>query len=529
MINLNDILRDHVTLEVECIDRLYLNAYMPGLQSSGALVAFMHKHRGHKIPSPAILRQMSEDFSLRLNAFAEAFQIPFVHFERNERKDDVAKRFLAEPHTENGVLFIGIAQEKAWAFKATKAKDRDYVSFNFSRQWVYVNHYYFYLVDEDFGPAFIKVCSYAPYPMKIYLNGHEWAKRQLQKEGIAFEALDNGFLSCADSKRLAAISSSLGKEQIQAFFEKWTEILPLTEEDRAAGYRHRVTVQQMEMSLTQVLDAPEVGRTFFEDLIRENLDIGRPDRVKLIFGKKIIGSTPGTFHTEIVREGVFPCLRFAYKHTLVKLYFKENRALRTETTINNSMDFYVRKDLSHLARLKTIGQRTNRRVIDVIRLSHRSRLSASSFQNVVHPSRSETGQRAPAFRFGDRRVMALFGALNLIMHRPAGLTHRTLRPYVAELLGPDATYGRGQMTYDLRRLRQRKMITRLPNTNTYTLTTYGRVVSLFFTRLDHRVFATVFAAIDHQEPVPTPLTEGFDRVNTELDRIFDEAHLVHAA
>jgi hypothetical protein len=228
---------------------------------------------------------------------------------------------------------------------------------------VYVNHYYFYLVDEDFGPAFIKLCAYAPYPMKIYLNGHEWAKRQLQKEHIAFEALDNGFLSCADPVRLQALASSLGKEQIQAFFEKWMEILPLplTEEDRAAGYRHRVSVQQMEMSLTQVLDRPEVGRAFFEDLIRENLDIGRPDRVRLIFGRKIIGSTPGTFHTDVVTEGVLPSLLFTYKHTLVKQYFKENRALRTETTINNPLDFYVRKDLCHLARLmKTIGQRTKR-------------------------------------------------------------------------------------------------------------------------------------------------------------------------
>jgi hypothetical protein len=531
MPNLNDILRDHVTLEVECIDRLYLGAYVPTLQTSGALVNFMRIHRGKKIPSPAILQQISADFCQRLEAFAEAYQIPFVHFERNERKDDVAKRFLQDPHTVNGVLFIGVAQEKARAFKATKAKDRDYVSFSFSKQWVYVNHYYFYLVDEDFGPGFIKVCAYAPYPMKIYLNGHEWAKRQLQKESIVFEALDNGLLSCPDPKRLQAICSSLGKEQIQTFFDKWLEILPLplTEDDRSAGYRHRLSVQQMEMSLTQVLDAPEVGRAFFEDLIRENLDIGRPDRIRLIFGRKIIASTPGAFHTEIVTEGVLPCLHFRYKHTLVKLYFKENRALRTETTINNPYDFYVKKDISHLARLKSIGRHANRRVIDVIRLSHQSRLSASSFQNVVHPSRSETGQRAPAFRFGDRRVMALFGALNLTMHRPSGLTHRTLRPYVAELLGPNATYGRGQMTYDLRRLRQKKMITRLPNTNRYTLTTYGRVVSLFFTRLDRRIFDTVFAAIDHQEPVRSPLTRKLDGLNTELDRIFQKAQLVKAA
>ena len=75
------------------------------------------------------------------------------------------------------------------------------VSFEWSRQAVRVNHYYFYLQDADFGPAFIKICSYVPYAIKVYLNGHEWAKQQLRKAGIAFEALDNGFLSCAEPEQ----------------------------------------------------------------------------------------------------------------------------------------------------------------------------------------------------------------------------------------------------------------------------------------------------------------------------------------
>lgn len=531
MPNLNDILRDHVRLEVECIDRLYLGAYIPMLQTSGALVNFMMKHRGNKIPSPAILKQMSEDFSRRLKAYAEAQQIPFVHFERNQRKDDVAKQFLENHQGKQGVLFIGIAQEKAWAFKATTTKDQGRITFDYSRQWVYVNHYYFYLVDEDFGPTFIKLCAYAPYPMKVYLNGHEWAKRQLQKEGIAFEALDNGFLSCENPQRLQALCASLTGEHIEAFFEKWMSILPLplSQDDREAGFRHRLSVQQIEMSLTQVLDAPEVGRAFFEELIRENLDTGRPDRIRLIFGRKIIGSTPGTFHTDVITEGVLPSLRVHYKHTFIKQYFKENRALRTETTINNPLDFYVRKDICHLARLVAIGQRSNRRMIDVIRLSHSCRLSASSFQRLVHPSRTETGQRAPALRFGNVRVMALLCALTLILHRPSGVTHRLLRPSVAGLLGPDVSYRRSQMTYDLRRLCQKGIIARLPNTNSYTITTYGRQIALFFTRLDRRVFGHAFAAIDKVEPLPTALAECFQRLNEELDRIFTAAHFAQAA
>ena len=99
-------------------------------------------------------------------------------------------------------MFIGVAQEKAQAFQGKKINGR----FEFTRdKTVYVNHYYFYIDDEDFGPLFLKVCSYAPWGTKLCLNGHEWAKRQLEKKEIAYEALDNGFLSCAEPEKLQQI------------------------------------------------------------------------------------------------------------------------------------------------------------------------------------------------------------------------------------------------------------------------------------------------------------------------------------
>jgi hypothetical protein len=105
------------------------------------------------------------------------------------------------------IVFIGVAQEKAKAFSGTKVNGQ----FQFNRdKTVYVNHYYFYIDDEDFGPLFLKVCSYAPWGIKLCLNGHEWAKRQLEKRGIEYEALDNGFLSCAEPEKLQQICDSLG-------------------------------------------------------------------------------------------------------------------------------------------------------------------------------------------------------------------------------------------------------------------------------------------------------------------------------
>ena len=110
----------------------------------------------------------------------------------------------------------------------------------------------------------------------------------------------------------------------------------------------------------QVLDRPLTGRVFFEDVIRENLDLGRPDQVSLIFNKRVNRRTPGRFRTRVITEGVTPSIHVDYKHSRIKQYHKEGRALRTETTINDTRDFRVGKRLHNLPALRQIGFQANR-------------------------------------------------------------------------------------------------------------------------------------------------------------------------
>jgi len=182
MPNINDLLSDHVTLQVECLDRIYLNGYIPNLQIPGQLIAFLVQHRKQKIPSPALLNQMTINFVKSIKQYAEDNNIPIVHFERRQRKDDIAAKMRKKSPVKDGVVFIGIAQEKAYAFKGRKKRQRGYVGFDYSRQSVYVNYYYFYINDNNFGPAFIKICSYVPFPIKVYINGHEWVQKTVRKE-----------------------------------------------------------------------------------------------------------------------------------------------------------------------------------------------------------------------------------------------------------------------------------------------------------------------------------------------------------
>jgi hypothetical protein len=524
MASIPELLNGHVTLQVECLDRLYLNGYIGPLATSGGLVTFMREQLGKPIPSPVVLGQVTEKFREAVKAMAEQYQIPVYQFDHKERKDDVANKIRQQRGEQDGIIFIGVAQEKAQAFQGKKVAGQ----FQFTRdKTAYVNHYYFYIEDADFGPLFIKVCSYAPWGTKLCLNGHEWAKRQLKKKGIAYEDLDNGFLSCADAQKWQEICDSLGPEEIDGLFRKWLKRipLPLRPEDRAAGYDWSLSIWQMEVSLTQIFDRPWRGREFFEEIIRDNLDLGRPDRVQLIFDRVVTKKTPGQFRTRVIQDGVHPSLHINYKNFDLKQYFKEGRGCRTEGTFRNPHDFGVNKGLSNLPYLQKIGRAINRRLLEVERVSHNSGLSGDSIQRVVQPTVTDDGEKAPALKFGQPRVMALFCALTLFQHLIDGFHNRDLRTRIVDLLGVTSNeYTASQMTYDLRRLRLKGLIFRPPKTHRYFLTPHGWKIARLFTRLEARVFRPALAMFTSNDAVlPFPLRASLDRVDAQLDQLIYEA------
>src|SRR5206468_3157281 len=233
------------TLEVESLDRMYLNVYVPGLQYESGVAAFFRAHRGQLFASSALMAPMSKAFVAAIEAFVAEHTLPLIPFAKGRRKDAVMAQHLARFPGDEGLLFVG-------------------------------------------------------------------------------KALDNGLLSCAEPRQLQALCDGLAAAKIDALVRKWLARLPhpFTPRDRRAGYRYEVSILQAEFSLTQVLDRPVTGRLFFEAVIRENLDLGRPDQVQLIFDRRVSQATPGRFRTRVITEGVTPSVHVDYKHTRIKQYHK---------------------------------------------------------------------------------------------------------------------------------------------------------------------------------------------------------------
>jgi hypothetical protein len=491
-----DMVAGHVRLDISCLDRVYLNGYVAKLQTAGGVVYFFHDHRGKPIVSPALFEPIGEKFRKDIKDWAQANGIPVIRFGAGERKAEVMAPYLeaAAATGRSQVAAVGCAQEFQLVWTARK-RDTDpggCPQFSFTKEQRRVSVFYIYIWDTAMGSGFIKICSYFPYPVKAWINGHEWAKRQALAAGIGFTALSNGFASCEDPAGLQAICDRFGPGTVQVWFERWMARipLPLTDADRDAGYWWELSMRQVETSRTLVFDHDVHARAFFEALLCENMDLGRPENVELLFrrgqrsGRPTLPPAGGGFKTKIDRYCDLVTLNVFYRNSRLKQYLKDGVALRIETVINDPRDLRCNRQLQNLPELQDKARAINARLLHTETVGQGTALVSPVIERITRPTLTGEGRKAPALRFGDLRVQALAGAIACMLFAVTGITNKTLRGLMTGLL--HRPYSMNQASYDLARLARNGLITRVPGRNRYTLTRDGLLFAHIYTKVyDH--------------------------------------------
>jgi DNA-binding transcriptional ArsR family regulator len=530
-----DVLSEHVVFELESVDRMRLNVRQPRLQYGAGVSNFFVRHREWKFASTALMAPMTERYVAEVDHFIDSHQLARERFGNGQRKDEVTQKHLAAHDGSEGVLYVGIAQERATVWTSTRRRNPlTGVTYAWLKKTSkLVNHVYWYCVDDDFGPFLLRVCTYFPFNAQLIVNGNHWAQRQAGRAGIGFTPLDNGFAAVDDVAGVQAICDRFGAAHVEALLIKWQQRLPcpFTEEDEnLGGYCYELALDQAEFSLTHMLDKPVSGRIFLEQVIRDNLDLGRPDKVGLIFARQIPRGrkhkTPGPFRTRVLTEGVTASLHFDYKSSRGKQYHKEGRAIRTEITVNNPRDFGLSKRLSALPALRQLGFAAARRLLDVQHISHDPIAGAEVFASITAPIVNDDGSRTPALRFGDLRVHALLQALPLYRFIVHGFTNRDLRTQIAPLLGRTAgDIKPTAISYDLRRLREHGLIHRIPGSCRYQLTDLGYHAALLFTHAHDHLLRTGTAEATDRGADPPPLRRAATAYRQAVTDLAQRAHL----
>ncbi len=308
------------------------------------------------------------------------------------------------------MVAIVVAQEVQKVFmgyqrgKGTHGKA---VNYAFDKADRAVTVYYFYILDADFGPGFIKLCSYFPYPAKVWRNGHQWAKRQAAKAGLAVTELANGLAACDQPACLQRICDRLGPAVIQGFFDRWIRKIPTPSPAPTVrpGPGGSCPCARSSASRTIVVDDPRRARGFFAALVADNVGVGRPEQVAVLFARQVRTTTKEPFRTRVFGPGTEVKMDLAYKHSRVKQYLKQGRALRIETVINKPYDIGVLARLQHLPELLAKARAVNGRLLMIQRAGQGCAIQTMLFERVSQPYIRE-GQRTGALRFGDPRAMA---------------------------------------------------------------------------------------------------------------------------
>lgn len=272
-VNVNDVLDGHVALDLTCVDRLYLNGYVPNLQV-GAQVERFCQHLGMPIASPAVVAKIGNRFRSEVDAFAKRHRVPVLHLKKpdrgrlDDRKLDHVRPYLerAERSGHHGVVAIVATEEFQFVYAASKKTGaKGGIYFDWRKVERRVSCFYFYLSDREFGPCFIKICSYFPWPIKVWCNAHEWSKRQARRSRIGFTELANGFAATKSPERLQGLCDRFGPADVQALFDRSITRIPtpLTDADRRGGYFWELSMRQVEVSRTIVFDDPRRARSFF--------------------------------------------------------------------------------------------------------------------------------------------------------------------------------------------------------------------------------------------------------------------------
>jgi hypothetical protein len=493
----------HVVLDISCLDRVYLNGYVAKLQTPGGVVYFFHGHRGKPIVSPALFEPIGEKFRKDMKDWAQANGIPLVRFRAADRKADVMAPYLqaAAATGRSQVVAVGCAQEfqLVWTARKRDTGPGKPPQFSFTREQRRVSVFYLYIFDERMGPGFVKICTYFPYPVKVWVNGHEWAKRQAAAAGIGFTALSNGFASCDDPAALQDICDRFGPGTVHVWFERWMARipLPLDDADRDAGFWWELSMRQVETSRTLVFDGDVHARAFFEALLCENMDLGRPENVELLFrrgqrlGRPTIPPPGGGFKTKIDRYCDLVTLNVFYKSSRLKQYLKDGIALRIETVINAPGDLGCNRQLANLPELQAKARAINARLMETETAGQGTALVSPVIERITRPTLTREGRKAPALRFGDLRVQALAGAIAAMLFTVTGITNRSLRALMTGLL--HRPYSMNQASYDLSRLARNGLIRRIPGRNRYTLTRDGLLFAHFYTKVYDHVLRPLMA------------------------------------
>jgi len=512
--------KDSIRFNYRCFDRILLNGLIQPFQQPERVVGFFDVYR-HLYPvSRDILRGAAEQFHVWVKERAAEWNAPIVEAPKG-RRDEFVDPYFKGARADQIVVILK-AREPARIMTAIGDKKANRWHLQIADRWIV--QYNFYVNDQRWGRMFVRMCPYLPFSARVCLNQHHWLANRMREEGVDFEQCSNAFSNCVAPKRLQELADSLTAEDLLSCGQKWlARFTPFfTERERKqAGCQHRLFFSQIEYCNNLIFHRRTALDKLGERLLDANRTIGQPDKITVIFGRKITKHYRGKLQTEIEDMNLpNPVIRSHYRNGFIKQYVRDQVILRTEAASNNVNDYGLNKAVEHLPALRDKLSAINDRYLDVQQDIIETFVDRGQLQRLATPTITPTGKRIPGLKLDHPRQIALMHALVRFAHIPAANTFSTAEIYphvIAALAATSKPYRLSSLRYDLSKLRAKGLVEKLPRSRRYRLPAEGYSVCLIFLKLFERVYAPLAAGL--LLPVPGDTTLAPSK-RSNLDRLY---------
>jgi hypothetical protein len=539
---LSELLGRQVQFSYTAWDRIVLNGYLDRLQRPENISYFFREVVGAPAVTPEVLMSRTAPYRSWVARYAAEHAIPLVAAPKGQRKEDVVAPYYRRFRAAEGVVAILTSTESGRTFVSYLPRyppsggDPGYRLLHPARKRFL--HYYFYLLDPVLGPMSVRVGTFLPFTLAVFLNGHSFLAQELTRLNVGFRKDDNAFLAVDDLTALQAAAERLTPRLIEQRCGYWVRHLAprFTAEERvAADLHYRYSVAQIELATDVIFKRSAPLKALFRRATELGILLGGADRTTHLFGRRITARYGGKLQTVLDRrnEGQ-PILRSYYGSSFVKQYEKGDRLLRTETCVNNTYDLGIGRHLENLPALHERMQATNTRYLEAQAELLASTVDAGDLATLARPVRVGA-RRVPGLKLEDDRVIRLLEAL---LHPGTFVADWTTREVHARVLArhrlTDSDYRLSQLRYDLGKLRAHHLVERLGASRRYRLTASGLKLGVLLVKLRTRLFGPLASlASDEQPRRPTRTTSeveaAFRQVDAALDHLCDTLGLTLAA
>ena len=528
--------KNSIRFQYRCFDRILLNGLIQPFQQEQRVVGFFSTYRDLYPVSRNVLREIATQFQNWVINRSKKWAAPILDAPEGRRDDFVQQYFIAAKPDQ--VVCILKAREPGRIMTAIGTKKENRWHLELKQRWV--NQYNFYINDSEWGRMFVRVCPYFPFSARVCLNQHHWIANRLKQRGIRFRQSTNAFASCAEPKLLQEIADSLAAKDLSRCGRKWlAQLTPFfTERERKqAGVEHRLFFSQIEYCDNLIFSRRASVDQLSQRLIDANRTIGQPNKISVIFGRKIQKYHAGKLQTVIEDLDLpNPVIRSHYKNGFLKQYVRDKSNLRTEPATNNVTDYGVGKALENLPQLKEKLSNIIDRYHNVQQDILESFVDRGQLQALIRPTELPNGKRIPGLKLDHPRQLALMHALVRFSHIAAQDSFSTpeIHADTAEALDcTTAQYTLGSLRYDLSKLRAKGLVHRLHKSRRYRLTPEGYRICVVYLKLFEKLYAPLTSAIlkpfQHDRCLVDSKTSQLDKlyraVIISLDQLVDAVGL----